>query len=459
VSLDLDKGTLLVDPLGLAALNVKAKGSLHGEGLPATPRFAGTLSIPAFNARELIEHFTGKPPDTADKHALGSVSADLEFNASTTDAALTKLEAKLDQTRLSGRVSIKNFPHPAYRFQLAVDDIDADRYLPPATAEHAEPATPAAAAGAGAAELPLQTLRALDVDGALTVGKLKIAKLKLSEIKLNVKASGGVIRAAPLEARLYGGGYRGDLRLDARGKTVQLGMNETLSAIDIGALSRDLLEKDLVAGTGDVYLRLTGTGLSPDELQRTATGTIGFSLRNGRVTGVNLLEMIRKDYVKYVQALAIDSGKLNQTVFSKFAASAAVDKGVVTTNDLLLNSAQLDVKGRGKIDLIDKGLAMRLDATPRGQLAKQLGQFRDTVIPIRVEGTFDTPKFTVDLDEVLKQKAKARLEQEKQKAKEELHRKAEEEKAKLQQKLKQEREQAEKKLQEQLQNKLKNLFK
>ena len=102
---------------------------------------------------------------------------------------------------------------------------------------------------------------------------------------------------------------------------------------------------------------------------------------------------------------------------------------------------------------------MRLNALPKGQLAKQLGKFKDTAIPIRIEGTLTTPKFILDLDEVLKQQVKAQLEAEKQKAKAELQKKVDEEKAKLQQKLKQQQEEAEKKLQKQIQNKLQDLFK
>jgi AsmA protein len=459
VALDLKQGSLQVDPLKLQAWNVKIQGSLQGRGLLTTPRFSGELTIPGFSARELLSRLGVEALNTADKQALTAVSANVTFSASPAGAELTKLAAKLDQTQISGKASISNFSQPAYRFQLAVDDIDADRYLPPAATSNAKPATPATAAGAGAAELPLATLRKLDVDGSLSIGKLKIARLKLNNIKLGIKAAEGVIRANPLAAQLYGGSYRGDLRLDARGRALQLSMDENLSAVEIGPLSQDLLQKDLVAGTGNVRLQLTGTGLSPDELKRTVTGNIGFSLKNGRVNGINLLDVIQKDYVKYVQGLAIDAGKLNQTVFSKFSATAKVNKGLITTNDLALDSAQLNVKGRGNINLVDESLAMHLDAIPRGQLAKQLGQFKGTVIPIRIEGSFSAPKFATDLDEVLKQQLKMRLDKEKQKAKAELQRKADEEKAKLQEKLKQEQEQAQKKLQEQLQNKLKDLFK
>lgn len=448
VAFDLNKGTLAIAPLSLEAWNLKLKGAIQGQGLLETPRFTGALTVPGFNPRELLGHFSSEPINTADKQALGTMSANLEFAVSTTDAEITKLDATLDQTRLTGKASIKNFAHPAYRFQLALDNIDADRYLPPATTANAKPATPAAAAGAGAAELPLATLRALDVDGNLAIGKLKIAKLQVNDIKVGVNADAGVIRANPLAARLYGGSYRGDLRLDARGKAVQLAMNESLTDIEIGPLTQDLLQKDLVAGTGNVTLKLAGTGLGPEELKRTLNGNVAFSLQNGRVNGVNLIEMIQKDYLKYIQGLAIDAGKLNQTVFSKFAASATVDNGLITTHDLVLNSAQLDIKGRGDINLGDERLALHLDATPMGQLARQLGQFKDTVIPIRVEGTISAPKFATDLDAMLKQKVKARLEKEKQKAQEE-----------LQQKLEQKQNQLEKKLQEQLQNKLKGLFK
>ena len=180
---------------------------------------------------------------------------------------------------------------------------------------------------------------------------------------------------------------------------------------------------------------------------------------NGRVNGINLIEMIQKDYLKYIQGLAIDAGKLNQTVFSKFAATATVNNGLINTNDLVLNSAQLNVKGHGTANLVDERLALRLDALPTGELAKQLGQFKDTVIPIRVEGTLTAPKFVVDLDDALKQKAKARLDQEKKKLEEELRKKSNEEKAKAKQKLEQKQEQLKEKMQDELQKQLKGLFK
>ena len=458
VVVDLNKDILAIEPLSIEAWNLKVDGRVRGEDLLKSPRFSGSLTVPDFSARELLGRIGAAPPVTADDKALSKVSAKLQFKASTTDAELSGLEINLDQTRITGKAAIKNFTPPAYRMQLAVDDIDADRYLPPPTKD-TTPVTPATAAGAGAAELPLETLRALDVDGGLTIGKLKIAKLTVNDIKLGVNAKAGVIRAHPLSAHLYGGTYGGDMQLDARGKAAKISVNEHLNRIKIGPLTKDLLDKDLVAGTGNIRMKLSATGLDPEKIKRTLKGNLGFSFDKGRVNGVNLIEMIQKDYLKYIQGLAIDAGQLNQTVFSKFAASATVNNGLIDTKDLVLDSAQLNVKGRGTVNLVDERLALHLDALPRGQLAKELGKFRNTMIPIRVEGTLRAPKFATDLDDLLKRKAKARLEKEKQKLEAELREKTEKEKAKLQQKLDAQKKEQQQKLEKELQDKLKGMFK
>ena len=66
---------------------------------------------------------------------------------------MTDLQAKLDDTALSGTVSIDSFSPLALRFDLAGDDIDLDRYLEPADYE-GKPL-----------ELPLAQLKALDAKG------------------------------------------------------------------------------------------------------------------------------------------------------------------------------------------------------------------------------------------------------------------------------------------------------
>lgn len=443
VAADMNKQTLDVTKLKLGSMSMVASGNVHGSDLLTTPRFTGTLTVPAFNARQLLGQLDPRPLETADPKALTNVAADLAFTASKTAAELTKLQAQVDQTHLNGTASIRDFAHPAYRFQLTVDQLDADRYLPPAAEEKAPPATPATV-GAAAMQLPMDTLRALDLDGNVSVGKLKVANLTVSDIKAGITGKSGLIHASPLSAKLYGGSYSGDTLLDARGKTPQIAVNERLEGVDIGALSRDFLKKDLIAGKGSLNMKLHGTGADPQALLRTLDGNLGFNLKDGRLNGFNLAALLKQDYVKYLQQLSVDPGDLNQTVFSKFAGTANVRDGVLETKDLTLSSAQLDVKGRGTVNLPTQQLDLVLEAQPVGQFGKQLQQYSTTAVPIKVEGTITAPRFSVKFDQVLKDKAKQRLNQEKQK---------------LQQQLKDKSKQQQDKVEQQLKDKLKGLFK
>ena len=413
VAADLNKQTLDITDLKLETMNVLVNGRLHGGDLLKGPLFSGTVIVPDFNARELLGQLDLRPLNLADPKALTAVGADLAFSASAATVELTKLQAHIDQTRLNGSAAIRDFAHPAYRFQVTIDRLDADRYLPPAVQKKAQPTTPATA-GAAAVQLPMDTLRALDIDGTLSVGTLKIANLAASNIKAHVVARSGLIRAEPLSAKLYGGIYTGNTLVDARGKLPQVVMSESLDSVDMGALSRDLFKKDLVGGTASMHMKLRGTGADPAALQRTLDGNLGFTVRNGRVNGVNLVALLQQGYLKYLRQLSVTPSDLNQTVFSKFAATGTVTNGIIESKDLVLISAQLDVNGRGTINLANQRLDLLLEAQPVGQLGRDLRQFSTAAVPIKVDGTITQPQFSVKLDQVLKEKAKQRLNQQKQ---------------------------------------------
>lgn len=453
---------LALEPLTLTAPGLKADGAVHGRELVTAPRFDGSLNAVSGDVRAFMKNL-GLTLNTADPTALQAARAQLAFNATKDELAVPQLRLTLDQTTMSGELALRGYTKPAVRFKLAADGIDADRYLPPAPkadAAHAEPmaAPPAAVAAAGAAALPLDKLRALDVDGTLTVGKLQIKKLKLNDIQMTVKAKDGLIAARPLLAQLYGGRYRGDVQLDARGSNLRLSTDDVLSNVAIGPLARDFLEKDLVAGSGNLQVRLAATGVNAEQMRRSLGGKLGFSFTDGRINGVNLVEMLQKDYLKYIQNLGGDTGQLNQTVFSKFAATAAVSGGVFSTDDLALTSAQLGVRGRGTVNIVTQQIDLHLDALPAGQFAKQLGDFKDVVVPVKIAGTLAAPIYSVDLDEALKRKAKARFDEEKGKLQQKLQQQFDKQKTESQQKLQEQQKKLEDKIQQQLQNKLKGLF-
>src|SRR5690606_36394766 len=154
----------------------------------------------------------------------------------------TGLDATLDARRLTGRFEVADFERQALRFELTLDQLDADRYLPPETPD-------AQGVDAGALDgiaIAADLVRPLDVDGKLTLGALRIAGLESRDINATVQAKSGLLRVNPASAKLYGGTYSGDVTLDARGDTPRVSMNERLRGVQAGPLFED--RKSVVEG-------------------------------------------------------------------------------------------------------------------------------------------------------------------------------------------------------------------
>ncbi|RMG28598.1 MAG: AsmA family protein, partial [Gammaproteobacteria bacterium] len=338
---------------------------------------------------------------------------------------LDPLRLRFDDTTLEGNLRLPSFEGPKVRYRLSLDTIDLDRYLPPKEksvegkqAPAPQAATPGQAAAGAAAELPLESLRRLDLDGTLTIGELKAFQLRSRNITLTTRASGGKIRLHPASAELYEGKYEGDFRLDVRGRQPAFSMNEKVIAIQAGPLLRDLTGKAAMTGRGEVQVKLTGKGLDPEQIKPTLNGHLSLSFRDGAIAGIDIPRMIREAQARLKgQTLPAANGP-GQTDFTSLTATAAVKEGVLLNDDLRLQSPLLRAAGRGKVDLprnrIDYLLTVKLVGTLEGEGGKPMESLRGLAIPLRIQGPLPSPRYRVELDRVLKKtverKVRKRLE-------------------------------------------------
>lgn len=435
-----------------AGLDGKAKGLLEA------PAFDGHLKIASFDPRELMKQLAIALPERADPDSLSKLDAIMDLSGDMAHADVSNLVVHLDDSTLSGRLGVHDFSRPTIRYTLKLDHIDADRYLPPPAKADATPvvATPATAGAAAAQALPTDVLKALNVQGRAEIGRLKIMKLIAEGIVLDTRADGGVISLKPRVARFYKGRYDGNMRLDARTETPEISVDERLAGVDLEPLVKDFLEKDLIFGRGDVELTLKAKGIDPEQAVKTLNGKVRLAVANGGVKGVDLIKLIKSSGLQQVEGIAPDA--LDQTAFTRLSASGVIRNGVLDTRDLLLDSAQLDVTGQGKVDLVRQAQDLRLGAKPQKELAKLLGDIGKETIPVVVGGTFVKPTFKVDLGSLLKAKADAEIKRARERAKARLKAQAEREKAKAQARIEAEKKKLEDKAREDIKNKLKSLF-
>lgn len=441
IDADLQAQTLRVAPLTLEALSLKLQGELEVSQLLGDPKVSGQLRSEPFSPREVLTRLGQELPPTADPKVLERVSLDLGFSASPTQAELTRLAILLDDTQLTGSGKVKSFEKPEINFSLAINQIDVDRYLPPAPQTPEQPANPPPSQPTDdRLPLPLELLRALNVKGDLGVTKLKAANLRLADLKASLTAKNGLLELKPVTTSLYKGQVNTAVKVDARKDTPAFGINTQLKNVAIGELMHDLQKKvAYLAGTGNVAFDLNTRGDRISSLKKQLNGKANLAVTQGALRDPKLASTVERVVAYLKGRKPAPSGK--EIIFDSLKGSAVITNGVARNNDLALVTSLILAKGKGDVDVgkdsIDYELGVALAGS--GQPDK-----KRIFVPITVKGPFTDLKYGLDLGKVAKQQFKEKADKEKQKLEEKLERKIDKQKEDLQ-----------KKLEKQLQDKLK----
>lgn len=418
VTVDGDKGTFkLADgKLGIANLDIRL--ALDGSGLDSdAPRYSGPLSVAAFNPRDTFKALGLPVPATADAEALKQLSLAAQVEGGKESARLNNLAVKLDQSNLNGNLAIISFKTMAAQFSLKLDQIDADRYLPPPEKRNPVAASDNGKAGEGDnAPLPLDKLDGFNAEGRLDIASLKLKNLKLANVELKLAADKGAQKSIDLGAALYGGTLSSATRLGP-GARPTLGETLKLASINAGPLLLDFMGKDYVSGNGNFNLDVTSAGHTVNEIKHGLNGSTSLALQNGAVKGFNLAQIIREGQALQAiaggKAPAQQGGSAQQTDFTTLTASGRIANGVLHSEDLNGASPLLRLSGAGNVDIanstLDYTAKPMLVNTAGGQGGKELGQLKSIVVPVRVYGPFAAPKYQLDVAGVLQQEAVQKL--------------------------------------------------
>lgn len=408
-SLDLKAQTLDVTSLSLALAGLSLQASIKGNKIFETPTFSGNIETASFSPRALMGKL-GIKIETTDKNALEKLSLKARFAATNNSVELKDISMALDESRLGGSFSLRDFAKPSYRFDLTLDQIDVDRYLPPAAPDAAGAKAPDGVAPAKPVEIPLSALRALAIQGKLRVGKLKAMNIHSTDVLVQVTADNGLITLGPNEAKLYSGKYNGQTSLDVRGKTPALAINESVSGVQLAPMLKDAMQFDKFSGMANLNAKVTAQGLDAVQVKETLNGAASFSIQNGALKGVDLKKMedtiaaaIKNKSIQNLKELPPKPS--DETKFTQLGGSARIKNGVVTTDDTKLQSPNLlKVTAQGSADLPREILDFKVS----------LGLYS-----MFISGPFSSPKFRPDTSSLVK----AATEEKKTEVKEKLQQK------------------------------------
>ena len=402
ITADKAKGAAVTANLSMKDAAREVQAALKLSGVEGS---AKSLAIPQL-AVDLTVNDPSLPQKNIKIPVAGSIRADLEKQTANAD-----LTSKFDESNIQAKLGLARFSPPAYNFDINVDKLNLDRYTkqaekkPVSTPTEEGKAPPAGGQQPPAAQkkdedtpVDLSFLKGLDANGRLAVGALQANGLKLANVKAEVHAANGKLDVAPHSANLYDGSISGAITAMADGRVA---VKENLNGVAIGPLLRDVAQKDVLEGKGNVTLDVNTAGKSVNGMKKALAGNARVALKDGAIKGINLAEVFRKAKSALgSQEQRAQAAQTQQTDFSEMTASFVIKNGVAHNEDLDVKSPLFRVGGSGNIDIgnstIDYTTKATVVATTQGQGGADLAQLSGVTVPVRLVGPFDALSYKVD---------------------------------------------------------------
>jgi AsmA protein len=315
----------------------------------------------------------------------------------------------LDESKLNFSLNAKEFSKPDVAFDLALDKINVDRYLPPSSPKAAAKEEKGKPAPAESKKTDYAPLRKMVLDGTVKVGMLTAMGAKVEDVNIKITGKNGIFHIDPLTAKAYQGGVNAKTALDVRQDVPKTTVDFQTKGVQAGPLLRDVLKKDFLEGTANADASLQMEGDNPEVIKKTLDGKGQFLFTNGAIKGIDLASMVRN--VESAFGMAKAGENKPKTDFSELNAPFTITKGVVDTTGTTMMSPLLRVLATGKANLVDETLDFRVEPKVVASLKGQGGaqQMSGITVPILVTGTFSSPKFEPDMKGMLEKTVEERL--------------------------------------------------
>lgn len=283
-------------------------------------------------------------------------------------------------------------PRPAVEARLAGGHLDLDRLL--AGTGGAEDAD----AGEGATESPLAAFRDMDLDAALEMESMTLSGLELEAVTAQLTGRDGVLRADPVRGELPGGRVSATGRVDLNREPPEVQFAPAFELSDLGRALAPWGLEGWLEGAGDLSLEMRGRGLAPRALLASLTGSGRYDLRDGRIHGFRLEQMV--DSLRDGDlAAAARGGVGGSTEFRRLSGPIAFKEGRMELSGIQLDTARLGVTGDVSLGLADLDLAGSVRFS-----GERLGR-----VPMAISGSLTEPRLAPDLGQAVQEEAGRRI--------------------------------------------------
>jgi AsmA protein len=189
------------------------------------------------------------------------------------------------------------------------------------------------------------------------------------------------------------------------GKEPTASVDTTLADINLAPLLQDFMNSTYLSGKGTVKLALNGHGGNVNTIKRNLNGSGSINLDDGVLSGIDVGDTLaRVETMIRSRQLGQLGQRGGQTPFNTFAATLAVQNGVVSTNDLTIAAPQWGITGNGTLaNLNDNSLNFNLVALMNKGTRNADGteyQIGGHELPIACTGALASPRCLPDVQTI-----------------------------------------------------------
>lgn len=355
-----------------------------------------------------------------------NIKGDLAADMIRQKLQLDNFAAQMANLTLTGKVKVNDFTtNPKTTGHLQVQPFDVKKLLQ-ATGQDVPALQTCKDLGGDFDFSATNSLQSVNLQGNVKIDEVVASKIHVTNIAIQTHLEKGILTLVPITAAFYQGNLEGQSTINLNSSVPQIAVQAKLINVQAAPLLADLAaqSKFKIKGAGNIDVQVITSGINGDAIVKNLNGTTRLSFNNGILEGIDVGYYIDSAYA-LANKQSPPGKNTNETPFGTLTATAAIHNGVVTNNDLYINSPRFDTKGNGIIDIVNQTLNYHLQTSVKqtnGSQKNNLQNLYGMAIPISATGKLNNPSIRLEVNVLMKAIAQQQLE----KAKSEITQKVQE---------------------------------
>lgn len=345
----------------------------------------------------------------------GNASMQANYQQASQKLTFNQLSFTANDNQLSGYASVILSDTPNYTVNLQADKLNLDTLSgwKPELGDKTESrgltvtSAPVIARDMNDKQSELSLMTTFNANLALKAVNLTYRGLDVQEFELTATNRQGNVNLAKLSGKMGGGDFSLPGSMNATGNMPKFNLRPIVNNIELSELLKAYNLPKALAGSFSMAGHLIGTGLTVDDFSSKWRGKAQMSISEARINGLNIQQLIQQSISRNNSRIQGMDRYEHFTAFKHLQVEGELNKGNLQLRNLSANSAMLEVKGEGVLNIVNKQCDMNfLVRTTGGWKGDErlIQTIQDTEIPLRVYGAWKQLNYQLQVDQVLRKK-------------------------------------------------------